>query len=161
MQQDFLMDKGAIFSPCNKYRYKLWRIWGKGEVVAFVGLNPSTADENEDDPTVRRCINFAKTWGFDGLIMLNIFGYRSTDPNGLKAVDDPIGPGNDQALIDGSKQAGITIAAWGSHGGYLDRGRKALKFLTDLHYLKLTQGGFPNHPLYLKADLKPIPWRDY
>lgn len=158
-QLSFLSESGAEFSPCRKYRYKLWRTWGKGEYVAFVGLNPSTADEVDNDPTVRRCINFAKTWGFDGLLMLNIFGFRSTDPAGLKTIDDPVGPGNDQALITGSQQAGLTVAAWGTHGGYLNRHDNVLKLLDNLHYLKLTQGGYPNHPLYLKADLKPIPWR--
>jgi len=158
-QQSFIINKGALFSPCRKYRYKLWRTWGWGHKVAFIGLNPSIADEEINDNTVTRCINYAISWGFDGLIMLNAFGYRATKPQDLKKAKDPIGPDNDRILIESCRQASLIVAAWGSHGGYMKRHDKLLKILPELHFLKLTQRGYPNHPLYLKADLKPIPWR--
>jgi len=151
------MTKTAIFSPCRKYRYSLHRIWnGNKPFCLFVCLNPSTATETIDDPTVRRCIRFSFAWGYGGMVMTNIFAYRSTDPSNLKIPDDPIGPENDSFIKKLSFEAGITITAWGNHGNYLNRGKTVLSFLKDPHYLKLTKDGAPNHPLYLKADLKPI-----
>lgn len=151
-----MMDKSAIFSPCRKYRYSLHRIWNENKPYClFCCLNPSTATEIIDDPTVRRCIRFSFDWGYGGMVMSNIFAYRSTDPAGLKIPEDPIGPENDQYLKTLSAGAGITVAAWGIHGNYLNRGKTVLSFLKDPHYLKLTKGGIPNHPLYLRSDLKP------
>ena len=94
------MLRSAAFSPCRRYRYCLSRVWNpKLPSVMFVGLNPSTADEQEDDPTVRRCIGFARNWNFGGLILVNLFAYRSTDPADLLRVDDPVGPGNDKHIL--------------------------------------------------------------
>jgi hypothetical protein len=94
-----LLESSAVFSTCRRYRYVLRRIWDRSTPPAmFVGLNPSTADEVKDDPTVRRCIGYAKRWGFGGLIMTNIFAFRSTDPNALVELDDPVGPRNDAWL---------------------------------------------------------------
>jgi len=151
-----MMNKTAIFSPCRKYRYSLSRIWKpERPYCLFVALNPSTADENIDDSTIRRCIRFSFDWGYGGMVMTNIFAYRSTDPAGLKIPDDPIGPENDSFIKKLSFSAGITVCAWGIHGNYLSRGKTVLSFLKDPHYLKLTKDGTPNHPLYLKANLKP------
>ena len=155
-QTILFVESGAEFSSCRTYRYSLWRFWEKEtRYVAFVGLNPSTADEHKDDPTVRRCINYAKDWGYGGLIMLNLFAHRSTDPKKLYSVNHPVGPENDFHLRSASSKAGITIAAWGNHGDYVNRANTVIKILTKPHYLKLTNAGCPGHPLYLKKDLKP------
>src|SRR5687768_16866498 len=107
--------RGARFSACRTYRFELWRIWDEdGPKLNVIGLNPSTADENLDDPTIRRCIGFARDWGFGGLVMTNLFAYRSTDPKGLAAVDDPVGPNNDYHL-EIAACSGTPLAAWGAH----------------------------------------------
>lgn len=155
-----MIEKGAIFSPCRIYRYTLHRIWNPHKkFVAFVGLNPSTADENIDDPTIRRCMGFTDAWGFGGLYMLNIFALRSTDPKLLYSTNDPIGEANDFWIRQISSKAGITVACWGNHGLHLGRGQNAYLLLTRPHFLKLTGKGEPGHPLYLSKDLKPKPWR--
>lgn len=93
------MDKGAIISGCGKYRYSLWRTWDKKlPKVMFIMLNPSTADAYEDDPTIRRCINFAKSWGYGGIVVGNLFAYRATNPKKLILIDDPSGSANHHYL---------------------------------------------------------------
>lgn len=158
MQKDFMIDKGAIFSDDRKYRYTLRRIWWpeKG-YVCFVCLNPSIADENIDDNTVTRCIHFAGSWGYGGLMMMNLFAFRSTDPKRLYTAEDPIGWQNDFWLKEISAKAGLTIIGWGIRGGYMNRDKEVMKLLTNPHYLALTKEGYPWHPLYLKSDLKPRP----
>jgi hypothetical protein len=154
-----VLSSTAIFSPCRKYRYILWRCWQEDwetNYCMFVGLNPSTADETQDDPTIRRCINFAKSWGYSGLCMTNLFAFRATNPKVMKSVADPIGPENDKYLIDYSSKAGVVIAAWGNHGTHGGRYLEASKLLFNLHCLKLTKTGMPSHPLYLPQALKPI-----
>lgn len=156
------MKRWAHFSPCRRYRYSLWREWGPHTTYAmFVGLNPSTADETNDDPTVRRCIRFAQDWGYGALCMTNAFAFRATDPRVMKAESEPIGPENDFVLRQLAEHAGVVVAAWGAHGTH--RGREAwLRLhLPGLHYLRLTKDGHPGHPLYLPADLKPQPWTEY
>lgn len=152
------MEKAAEFSDCRTYRYVLSRIWDRSErSVTFIGLNPSTADETEDDPTIRRCIGFAKAWGYGGLIMANLFAYRATFPSDMKAAPDPIGSGNDswlRHLADNS----LVIAAWGNHGSYMNRAADVRRMLSELYCLKLNGSGEPAHPLYLKADLMPTPF---
>lgn len=150
-------DCGALFSPCRKYRYTLWRIWDPGKQYAcFLGLNPSTADETTDDPTVRRCVDYSRRWDMGGLYMLNIFAYRLTDPENMKAVTDPVGPDNDRWLNEIASSAGIVIAAWGNHGDHMDRGREVLAMLSNVYCLKLNSNGQPAHPLYLRKSLEPI-----
>lgn len=161
------MIKGAILSTGRKYRYVLWRNWdtGSGNVM-FVGLNPSTADETEDDPTIRRCIGYARDWGFGGIYMLNLFAYRATKPKILNGVEYPIGPMNDKFLEKYHKLARLSIACWGNHGAYHNRGRDVIEKLgaENLSCLGVTQEGQPRHPLYLKRGLKPsgmyyVEWR--
>jgi hypothetical protein len=123
----------------------------------FIGLNPSTADETQDDPTVRRCMGFALSWGYGGLLMTNLFAYRSTDPALMKAHPEPIGPKNNSYLELLSHQAGIVVAAWGIHGTFEDRDKEVLPLLKRPHYLALTKDSIPRHPLYLRADTKPQP----
>lgn len=129
-------------------------------MVMFIGLNPSTADETLDDPTIRRCIGYAKDWGYGGLLMTNIFAYRSTDPRGLLTVEDPIGPDNDKALLKCFLEVDLAIAAWGVHGTLVERDKRVRELLAPLHYLRLTKAGHPAHPLYLPKALKPMLWRD-
>jgi hypothetical protein len=152
------MKTNAELSTCRKYRYALWRTWDESKPFAmFVGLNPSTADEIEDDPTIRRCINFASSWGFGGLCMTNLFAYRATDPNAMFAEKDPVGPENDKWIISLAKEAGILVAAWGNDGVYLGRSKQVQKILPPLHCLKLNKSGEPSHPLYLPGTTQPVP----
>lgn len=153
---------GATFSPCRTYRYDLWRSWqdtgvGKGYVM-FIGLNPSTADEIKNDPTVRRCIGYAKAWGYSRLCMTNAFAYRATDPKDMMQAGNPVGPRNDEFLCARAAGASIVIAAWGTHGAYLGREQDVRSLLPGLNCLRLTKHGHPAHPLYLPKTLKPFPW---
>lgn len=151
------MDRKTVFSPCRTYRYTLWREWIGGSGYAmFVGLNPSTADETMDDPTIRRCIAFAKAWGYAGICMTNLFAFRATDPRIMKSAVDPVGPENNRYLIELSERAGVVVAAWGAHGVHLSRDLAVKAMLPSLHYLRLTKGGHPGHPLYLPGTLEPI-----
>ncbi|SFV31428.1 hypothetical protein SAMN05216456_1338 [Devosia crocina] len=149
----------ATFSPCRTWRYRLERRWGDGAQVAFIMLNPSTADEENNDPTIRRCISYAKHWGFGGLLIGNIFAFRSTDPKGLYSAPDPIGPENDDWLDTIANQAAAIVCGWGVHGAYQARGRAVLDRLSHRKpmALKLTADGHPGHPLYLRKDLEPEP----
>lgn len=152
----------AMFSPCRTYRYLLTRKWGTGGYwCAFIGLNPSTADESVDDPTIRRCIGFAKLWGYDGLIMLNIFALRSTDPKYLKVHPNPLGECNDLVIDLALWHSKLNVAAWGHHGALFGRGldvATSVMMRHSLHCLGRTASGSPKHPLYLRGDSKPEPW---
>ena len=149
---------GAVFSDCRKYRYALWRMWNEHKPIAMIiGLNPSTADQTRNDPTITRCINFASSWGYGGVCVTNLFGFRATAPTELKAHHDPIGKENDAWVHEMAKGAAITVAAWGNHGKFLNRSLEILPSLDRLHCIKLNKSGEPAHPLYLKAELKPFP----
>lgn len=124
----------------------------------FIGLNPSTADEVINDPTIRRCIGYTKDWGYSNLCMMNLFAFRETLPILLKKAENPVGPDNDDALLTMAEKAEVVVAAWGNHGSYMGRDEEVKTMLSQLHYLRLTKEGFPNHPLYLPKELKPIPW---
>lgn len=107
---------GATFSPCERYRYRLWRVWGAPQKrVLFVMLNPSTADDAKDDPTIRKCIGFAKRWGYGALDVVNLFAWRSTYPSVLLHANDPVGPDNDEMIAGAYTDAGAVVLAWGSH----------------------------------------------
>jgi hypothetical protein len=154
---------GAIFDETRRYRYLLWRTWKKTQgYVLWAMLNPSTADETILDPTVRRCIGYTKCWGFGGIKVVNIFSLKSTDPKELYRDPDPVGPENNRYIIEAARGANRVIAAWGAHGEYKQRGQEVLKLLVDagikVECLGLTKGKMPKHPLYLKADLEPIPF---
>lgn len=157
------MEATATFSPDRVHRYTLWRDWagltptGNGFAM-IIGLNPSTADETENDPTIRRCIGFAKAWGYDALCMTNIFAFRETDRDVMTQQSEPIGPDNDQVLIDLSAKASIVVAAWGTYGAHMGRGEQVRHLLPNLHCLRLTKYGHPEHPLYLPGSLKPVLW---
>lgn len=151
---------GAVFSANRKYRFELWRRWSSGPFCMFLCLNPSTADETLNDPTVTRCINFAKAWGFGAFVMTNIFAFRATDPRVMKAEADPIGFGNDDTINRLARKAGIVVAGWGVHGAHLDRGLDVAAMLPPgmLKCLGYTKDGDPRHPLYLRADSRPLPF---
>lgn len=171
------MKRETIFSPCRKYRYTLWREWdidlltgcsddneNAHKFVQVIGLNPSTADETIDDNTVRRCIAYAKSWGYGALCMTNIFAYRDTDPEAMKAHPEPVGEWhvNDIWLMEVARHAGLVLCAWGNDGLHINRGERVVSMLNGagvkLHCLQITGLKQPNHPLYLKKTLKPIPF---
>lgn len=162
-EDDEPLASDAVFSPCRKWRYSFWRIWDKRRpMVLFIGLNPSTATEIDNDPTVTRCINYAKAWGFGGMYMANIFSYRATDPRVMKAFADPVGPQNDAWLLKMHRQSKMAVAAWGTHGTHLDRESQVIKLFEglSLYCLGLTKDQHPKHPLYLKRDLEPAPYKN-
>lgn len=153
------MNKTATFSPCRKYRYTLFRDWGgffSSGYAMFIGLNPSTADETVDDPTIRRCIGYANSWGYRGLYMANLFAFRATLPEDMKCAEDPVGPENDYTLITMAEKADVIVAAWGTQGKYMGRDEEVKAMFTQLHCLRLTKNCYPEHPLYLSKGLKPI-----
>jgi len=157
LMNGLLVNKNATFSDCRKYRYGLSRTWnGKKKTILFIGLNPSTANEKIDDPTIRRCINYAQNWGYGSLLMVNLFAYRATLPSELKNVKNPIGNDNDLQIIELSKKADIAVAAWGNEGTLLNRDKEVKKILPNLMCLKINKSGQPSHPLYQKKDLKLI-----
>ena len=135
----------------------LSRTWNsKKKTILFIGLNPSTADEKIDDPTIRRCINYAQNWGYGSLLMVNLFAYRATMPSELKNVKNPIGNDNDLHILELSKKADLTVAAWGNEGFLLNRDKVVKKLIPNLMCLKINKSGQPAHPLYQKKDLKLI-----
>ncbi|MBT8456406.1 MAG: DUF1643 domain-containing protein [Rhodobacteraceae bacterium] len=153
----------AIYSPCERYRYHLSRVWNSGGSRAlFVMLNPSTATERQNDPTVERCERRARALGFGAFRVCNIFAWRDTDPRQMRRADDPVGPANDAAITDGCDWADTIICAWGTHGEHLDRGPavEALMRATgrDLYHLGLTKAGHPKHPLYIAYSAQPQLW---
>lgn len=153
----------AIYSSDEQYRYRLSRVWDPvGDRVCFLMLNPSTATEVKLDPTVTRCMNSARAWGYGSAEVVNIFAWRSTDPRQLKLTADPIGPGNDRSILSAARGAALIVAAWGSHGSYLDRATHVADMVTgsgnDLHALAYTAAGQPRHPLYLPGNLRPTLW---
>lgn len=157
-------DATATFSPCRTWRYALTRRWDPAvEDVAFLMLNPSTADAFVLDPTVRRCVDFAKRWGFGGLLVLNCFALRSTDPRGLKAHPDPVGPDNDTVIADWlTRLPGPVVAAWGLHATYQNRAAQVAGLVhgagRQLMCLGMTKTGQPRHPLYLPATSQLVEW---
>lgn len=155
------LGRGAVFSPGRIYRYALWRKWGEGRLVGFVGLNPSTADEELNDPTITRCANFAKLWGGTGLVMLNLFAYRATDPKELLRQTYPNGADADDAVRRYAAACDFVVAAWGAHSlpRYPDRDREVMALITRPTYcLGTTKTGRPRHPLYLRSDTPREPF---
>lgn len=148
----------------GEYRYTLWRdvrdltTKHPDEFVMFIGLNPSTATETVDDPTIRRCMAFARSWGFGWLLMCNAFAFRATDPKVMKRHPSPIGPENDVHLLRLGCDAALIVAAWGKHATHLDRHawlRDVLPARTVC--LRKNKDGSPEHPLYIPANTTPIP----
>lgn len=165
------MKRITEFSPCRKWRYTLWRTWepegllfldgpdlGPDAYLMVIGLNPSTADEVNDDPTIKRCIDFAKRWGFGALCMSNVFAWRDTNPMMMKLQPDPVGPENDRWLRECAAGAGMVLAAWGRHGAHRGRAAEVLDLITPIRpvmHLRVNDDGSPEHPLYIPASTVP------
>jgi hypothetical protein len=156
------------FSPGREYRYALWREWDCDyltgcaddlphikEYVMFIGLNPSTADETKDDPTIRKCIGFAKRWGYGALCMCNLFAFRETEPRLMKEAGEPVGPHNDRWLKTIAEGAGLVVAAWGNNGKHRNRAAQVRALMPELYCLRANTDGSPEHPLYVPYDTKP------
>ncbi|WP_281825925.1 DUF1643 domain-containing protein [Jannaschia rubra] len=154
----------AVYSDDERYRYDLIRKWNdSGSRINFVMLNPSTATEFANDPTVERCERRARALGFGAFRVTNIFAYRATDPRDMRAQPDPVGgPANDAAIRDAALWADQVICAWGTHGAYLDRGHAVAQLLRatgqPLTTLGLSKAGHPKHPLYIGYTVQPTPW---
>lgn len=156
-------NSGAAFSSCRRWRYLLWRRWDGAKPAAnFLMLNPSTADETRLDPTCARARDYAERWGYGALIVTNVFAWRATDPDKMKAVADPVGQGNDRAIARAAREAGIVVCAWGNHGRHMDRAQRVLKVLRKAgvatYALRVNGSGEPAHPLYLPGALAPRLW---
>ncbi|MBW4441405.1 MAG: DUF1643 domain-containing protein [Plectolyngbya sp. WJT66-NPBG17] len=151
---------GTIFDSSGAYRYALWRSWNSDPRIGFVMLNPNQADAELNDPTIRRCIGFAKSWGFGGLEVVNLFAYRAKTPQLLKQAAEPIGIENDRYLLTLAERVDLIILAWGNWGGLWQRDREVLPyFQTENSYsLGVTKLGHPKHPLYLRRDIDRVPW---
>jgi hypothetical protein len=152
----------AVYSDDERYRYLLTRTWAPGPKALFIMLNPSTATEYQNDPTVERCERRARALGFGAFRVTNIFAFRATDPKVMRAQPDPIGPANDTAILDSVPWADQVICAWGSHGAHLARGQditaKLRASAKPLYHLGLTQAGAPKHPLYIGYTVQPMLW---
>ena len=155
----------AIYSDCERYRYALTRTWdGDAGRILFVMLNPSTATEVQNDPTVERCERRARTLGFGAFQVCNIFAWRDTDPRKMRKAADPVGPENDQAILEGCNWAEKLVCAWGTHGAHLNRGPEVHDLMRQqakpLFHLGLSKDGHPKHPLYIGYAVQPIEWAD-
>ena len=157
----------ATYSDCEKYRYHLTREWDpSGRRALFVMLNPSTATEVQNDPTVERCERRARALGFGAFRVTNIFAWRDTDPKKMRAAADPVGPLNDEAIENSARDwirdGDQIICAWGAHGDHLDRGKQVKTLLRavgkPLYSLGVTKSGHPKHPLYIGYDRQPELW---
>lgn len=158
------MKRYATISPCGTYRYWLERVWAKDPecmdkgYVNFIMLNPSTADAEVDDPTIRKCIGFAQRWGYAAMHVVNLFAYRATNPARLKTARDPIGPENDAMIEASVLSADRTIVAWGKMGSWMGRDAAVRKLLDPARTfaLRLNNDGSPAHPLYIPYDAEPV-----
>lgn len=155
----------ATVSACGLYRYQLWRCWGDGKTACFVLLNPSVADADNDDPTIRRCIGFAKRERCSRLCVVNLFAGRATDPRDMQQMADPIGPRNDLSILEATiaEPAPLVIAAWGAGGAYRGRAQQIVTALAftgvEVMCLGVTKDGQPRHLLYVKADEPLVPFK--
>lgn len=166
MRADIVPLAGAGLSDCGHYRYWLARTWNPGAgILCWIMLNPSTADANVDDPTIRRCIGFARTWEYGGIEVVNLFGYRATNPADLERCPvDVVGRDNRHHIRAMSNRCPIVIAAWGAHPQatplVVRMTLAALVGQTQLYVLGLTKAGAPRHPLYVRGDAEPIRWAE-
>lgn len=154
---------GAELSACGRYRLLLWRRWGDGGVLAAVLLNPSTADADRDDPTLRAVTARARAAGLGAVRVANLFTLRSADPQALRAAEDPVGPGADAAIDRAVEGAALVLCGWGAGGALAGRGAAVAARLAaadlPLVHLGLTRGGQPRHPLYVPQAVPMRDWR--
>ena len=155
------MHRTALISDCGSFRYRLGRRWADGKALLFVMLNPSTADDQVDDRTIKRCIHFATEHEFGALEVVNLFAFRTVNPKVLKGAGYLVGPENDQHIADAVRDTSAVCVAWGTAGAETRRPAHVLNLLRDLgadpQYLRLTTTGHPEHPLYLPGDLRLKP----
>lgn len=145
-------------SSCGRYRWHLARTWAPDlDRVAFIGLNPSTADATTDDPTLRRCMGFARRWGLGGVDLVNLYAFRATRPADLWRADEPIGTETDAWIDAVTARAAWVVAAWGNHGARGERAADVLARQSDARCLGLTRQHQPRHPLYVPYDAAPAP----
>ena len=153
------MKKDVVLSPCRKYRYALRRIWDDSKKrMMFIGLNPSYADENKDDQTIKRCISYAKQWGYGGVIMGNLFAFRTPSPAEMIKAGQPIGEENDKWLKRLLKEADLVVGIWGNSGAFLGRAAEVAAVFPELHCLRITGSGQPHHIRNLPDGIKAIPY---
>ena len=147
---------GAIFDAKNNYRYSLWREWSAYHPrILFVLLNPSTANHQKNDATIRRCIGFARAWKFGSMEVVNLFAYRATDYRELFKASDPVGVENNRFLMQAVERCSTVVLGWGTRGTLLGRDRQVMLLLAgknDLYCLGITKDGQPRHPLYVKGN---------
>ena len=151
------MQGGAVIT--GNYRYLLWREWdSSSKTVSFIMLNPSRADAQTNDPTITRCINFALSWGYGRLEVVNLFAYRTSKPSLLKQAAEPIGKDNDRYILESVEKSDRVILAWGNHGLWRKQDIYTLELLKNhnhLYSLGITKRGCPRHALYLRRTTKP------
>jgi hypothetical protein len=156
------IESGAVFDVSGRYRYALWRAWSTyNPRIAFILLNPSTADEERNDPTIRRCIGFARAWKFGSVEVVNLFAYRATGAKELLKIDDPVGEENNYYLIQAVERCSTVVVGWGIRGTLLGRDSQVLSLLAgrkDKFCLGITKDGQPRHPLYVKGDTILVPF---
>lgn len=154
--------RNAVISECQRFRYRLGRRWGDGAPLAFVMLNPSTADATVDDATIRRCVSFANTHCFQAIEVVNLFAFRATDPRELARASYPVGPENDEHIVKAAKNAGALCLAWGVNAAGLERPHVVLPMLNrlgvELQCLRITRSGYPQHPLMLPSSCRLQPF---
>ena len=156
MARNYQMD--SVMDESKLYRYSLTRIWDEGgRKVTFIMLNPSTADAYEDDSTVKKCIGFAKRWGYGSIEIVNLFALRATDCKDLLESEDPVGKENDKFILNAVKSADKVIVGWGNECSFSSRDKEVLLKIADYnpYYLVLNKTGKPRHPLYVKYDIEP------
>lgn len=159
---DLFQNNGATFSPCRRYRYLLWRTWDTTKArLAFLMLNPSTADENVNDPTIERCQRRAIRLSYGGIVIANLFAWRATDPDALRGAVDPVGPKNDAAIFDAAEACHLIVCGWGAHPISIGRAESVIHMLNvggfgnRLRRLgRATKDGQPRHPLYVAYSEK-------
>jgi len=161
-EEELRKAKGAIISPCGRYRYALWRIWSRNlPLLMVIGLNPSTADAMKNDQTITKLTRFAVIWNMGGLLMGNLAAYRSAYPSEILKAADPVGPDCDLWLERMRDRAGMHVAAWGNDGALLPERVVAVRHMFPrLYHLGLTREGYPTHPMargkyFIPLDRKP------
>jgi hypothetical protein len=159
------VNRRAIVSPCGRYRYWLGRTWSAAKPLLFVMLNPSTADAEQDDPTIRRCIRFGEAMGFGGIEVVNLFAFRATQPKAMALAGFPVGPDNDEHIRAAAASAGAVCAAWGAVGTR-NAAEARVQVVApliraaghELQCLQITRSGYPQHPLYLSSSCRLKPY---
>ncbi|WP_371736966.1 DUF1643 domain-containing protein [Brevibacillus sp. HD1.4A] len=159
VDNDYFTD--AVFDEAKVYRYSLIRRWNdKLPRLTYIMLNPSTANENDDDPTIRRCLGFAKQWNYGSIEVVNLFAYRATDPSELLSCTDPIGYENNKYILEAIQRSSLIVLAWGTKGSLKERDKEVVRLLNNVrenvYCLSRTKEGHPKHPLYVRGDTKPI-----